>query len=301
MPAALSWLLRVVLFLLGTAVTFLPRRTELWLGPRLGRWVLLLGGFKRRVAVENIRHCYPELGARGRRRLLERNYEHYGLLFFEYMHFFSPRKGHYRDYILRISKLEGLDHWKRAADKGKGVLFVACHVGFWETLASSGGLAGMPLTVVTKVLQPPWLDAKFTAERLSTGVRAAYHPGSVPTVLRALRKGESVAFMNDQYARPPMGVPVLFFGVKVATLAAVGPLAKRTGAAIVPVSGYRDAEGVSHVVIEPELDLGGALESPERSTQILAAKVETWVRAHPDQWMWIHRRFKRVQGVRPVR
>jgi KDO2-lipid IV(A) lauroyltransferase len=161
-------------------------------------------------------------------------------------------------------------------------------------LAASGGLAGMPLTVVTTVLKPAWLDKQITKARLSTGVRAAYHPGSVPAVLRALRKGESVAFMNDQYARPPMGVRVRFFGVMVDTLAAVGPLAKRTGAAIVPASAYRDAQGVSHVVIEPELDLGESLDSPEKSTQALASKVESWVRARPEQWLWIHRRFKNV-------
>jgi KDO2-lipid IV(A) lauroyltransferase len=98
----------------------------------------------------------------------------------------------------------------------------------------------------------------------------------------------------DQYASPPMGVPARFFGVEVDTLAAVGPLAQRTGAAVVPVSTVRDAEGIVHVRIEPELELGEALEDPAKVTQILASKVEAWIRATPEQWLWAHRRFKHV-------
>lgn len=285
------WLL---LSALGLLVSFLPRRAELWLGPRLGRLVLGLGGFKHLIVRENIRRCFPELGAQARQALLERNFEHYGNLFFEFLHFFSPLPGHYRGYALRNSKLEGREHWERASDKGKGVIFVSCHVGFWEMLAAAGGLAGFPLTVVTTVLEPRWLDRKMTACRLSTNVRAACHPGSIPAVLKALRRGESVAFMNDQYARPPMGIPVPFFGVKVHTLGAVAPLAQRTGAAIVPVSCYREADGVSRVVVEPELELGPALADPEKATEIIAAVVERWVRRRPEQWLWLHRRFKNV-------
>jgi KDO2-lipid IV(A) lauroyltransferase len=74
----------------------------------------------------------------------------------------------------------------------------------------------------------------------------------------------------------------------------VAPIAQRTGAAIVPVSCYRDEAGVSVVIVEPELDLGAALSDNEKATAILSAKVETWVRRHPDQWLWIHRRFKNV-------
>jgi len=294
MSFPLSALLWLVLTAAGLAVSFLPRKAELWLGPRLGRLVLRLGGFKRRTAFDNIRRCLPELGPDGWDALLKRNHEHYGTLFLEFLHFFSPRPGHYERYASRISRLEGYEHWKKASDKGKGVLFVSCHVGFWEMLAAAGALADMPLTVVTTVLKPAWLDRKITACRRSTGVRAAYHPGSIPTVLRALRKGESVAFMNDQYSKPPMGVEVPFFGVKVGTLAAVAPLAQRTGAAIVPVSCFRDKDGIVRVVVEPELELGTDLEDTEKATGVLAATVEGWVRAHPEQWLWIHRRFKNV-------
>lgn len=264
------------------------------LGRALGRVVLGLGGFRRKIALENISRCFPELGPEGWQTLLERNFEHYGILAFEFLHYFSPFPGHYRAYAKRISNLEGFEHWKKAHDKGKGVLFVTSHVGPWEITAAAGGLAGFIPTVVTTVVKPRWLHDKLTAGRRSCDVRAAYHPGSIPAILKALRRKESVGFMNDQYAHPPMGRAVPFFGVKVDTLAAVAPLAQRTGAAIVPISCYRDPDGVVRVVAEPELELGEILTDTEKATGILAAKVESWVRRHPDQWLWIHRRFKNV-------
>ena len=271
-----------------------PRSVEIRLGSAFGRAVLALGGFRRKIALDNIRHCFPELGPAGWEQLLRKNFEHYGILFFEFLHFFTPLPGHFRGYAERISRLEGFENWKKAHDKGNGVLFVASHVGFWEMLAAAGGLAGMNPTVVTTVIKPRWLHERITACRRSTGVRHAFHPGSASAVLQALRGGESVAFMNDQYSHRPIGMPVTLFGVKVDTLAAVAPMARRTGAAVLPVSSFRDDQGFVRVIIEPELELGDAVENAEETTQIIAAKVEGWVRRHPEQWLWIHRRFKNV-------
>lgn len=294
MAALLSWALWALLSALGLAAAALPRRAELALGGLFGRAALALGLFKDRVAAENIRRALPELSAAARRDLLARNYEHMGRLFFEYLHFFAPLPGHYRRYAEANSRLDGLEHWEAARAKGKGALIVSLHLGWWEMQAASGGLAGMPLTVVTKALKPDWLHRLMTERRLSTGVRAALHPGSMPAIMRALRKGEAVAFMNDQYARPPMGLKVRFFGVEVDTLAAVGPLAKRTGAAILPATSYRDEHGVTRVTLSPELDLGADADDPVRATQALAAVVERAVRERPEQWLWLHRRFKNV-------
>ncbi|MBI3553621.1 MAG: lysophospholipid acyltransferase family protein [Elusimicrobia bacterium] len=277
---------------LGLAVSFLPRWAEMKLGPLLGRAAALFGLFKNRIALANIMLALPELGPKGARRLMELNTEHMGTLFFEYVHLFSPIPGHFRRYIAKNSVLEGVEHWRAARAKGKGVIFFCPHLGFWETMAASAGLAGLEPVIVTKVLKPGWLDAKITACRSSTGTTAAYHPGSITTLLRTLRKGGSICFMNDQYARPPMGLPVNFFGRKVDTLSAVASLAKRTGAAVVPAYGYRDSAGVNRIVIEPELDLGTDLEDIAGATQVVAARVEKWVRRRPEQWLWIHRRFK---------
>ncbi len=284
---------------LGLSVMVLPRRAELVLGRALGRFGLRFCLFKNKLAAEHIGLCYPDKCVAERADLLRANYEHMGVLFFEYLHLFSPVAGHFARYIERVSRLEGYENWKRAHDKGRGVLVFSSHMAFWEASAAATGLAGIKPTIVTTVLKPRWLNERITAARASCGVSAAYHPGSMPDILRALRAGGTVAFMNDQYARPPMGVPVVFFGALVDTLGAVGPLANRLEAPIVPVSVHRDADGVEVVTIEPELDLGEALYDGEAATQAIASHVEGWVRRDPAQWLWIHRRFKNAVWENP--
>lgn len=290
----LSALLRVVLFVVGFLVTLLPRRLELAVGPVFGRFLLTIGPRRRDVAAENLRRCLPRLSPAEREKLLRQNYEHYGVLALEILHLFSPLPGHYRRYAQRTSRLEGFENWKKANDLGRGVLFVSSHLGNWELMVAAGALAGMPLTMVTKYNKPEWLHKKIEASRLSVGVRGAYEPRPLPLIMRALRNKESVGFVMDQYAGPPIGIPVQFFGVKVGTLAAVGTLANRTGAAIIPVKTFRDEQGIVHVCMEPMIDVSEFAADEEKTTALLAGKVEDWVRQYPNQWLWVHRRFKNV-------
>lgn len=298
MPAWQSAPLWFLMNLCGAVSTLRPRRAEILIGPILGRLLLALDPKRWRIAEENIERCLPDLDRDARWELIKANYRHYGVLAFELMHLFSPLKGHYRRYMERISVLEGCENWKRASDKGKGVIFASSHLGNWEVMAAAGGLAGMKLTIVTRRLKPEWLLRRVEAARLSVGVKAAYQPRTLPAVLRALRSGESVGFVIDQYASPPMGMPAVFFNTRVDTLAAVGPLVERTGAAVVPVTTWRDPEGIVHVRVEPELELGESAKDPAAVTQILASKVEAWVRERPEQWLWVHRRFKNL-GTSP--
>ncbi len=293
--SGLLWLpARALLFLTAWAASFLPREAELRLGCCLGRMILRSGLFRKGIVEENMRRCLPELSQSKRRDLLGLNFEHYGVLFFEYLHLLSPIEGHYREYARRWTRVDGLEHWRRAKEKGKGVIVLTSHVGVWELAAAGVGVLGVPLTFVTRRAKPPWFNRILENARLSVGGSAAYHPGSMPAILRALRRKETVGFMMDQYAPPPMGMRVRFFGVRVDTLAAIAPLALRTGAAIVPAVSRRRHDGTVHIHFEPELDLGPLLPDTEKATEAMAAVVEGWVRENPVQWLWLHRRFKNV-------
>lgn len=296
-----SFAVRAVLETLATAVSFIPRSWELALGPVLGRLGYLFDRKRRRIADENIRRCLPELGAARRTMLLRENFEHYGVLFFELLHIYSPFPGHYRRYVRSTTSLEGFEHWKRAHDKGKGVLFVSAHLANWELMAGAGAMNGIPLTIVTRRLKPEWVRLKMEEARRSVDYGCFYNSDNPSRkILGALRKGESVGFVMDQYAPPPMSVRVPFFGTPIDTLAAVGIFAERTGAAIIPVYQRRDSDGLVHIVIEPELNLGEARKNPMASTAILTAKTEEWILRNPTQWLWVHRRFKNV-GPLPER
>jgi KDO2-lipid IV(A) lauroyltransferase len=260
----------------------------------LGAFLLRVDWKRRKIALENMRRCLPKLDSRGRQRLLRENYAHYGILALEILHLFSPIQGHYRAYIKRISSFEGLERWRKVHELGKGVLIVSGHMANWEAMAGSGSMLGIPIMMVTRHLKPEWLHKKIEAQRRSVDVRCVYPPRTMPSIMKALRKGESVGLVMDQYAPPPMGVPVPFFGTRVDTLAAVGTLAQRTGAGIVFCTQERDALGVVHVVISEPFELGQAIEDPVKATELLVKRIEDMIRKNPTQWLWVHRRFKNL-------
>ena len=261
------------------------------LGGFLGRFALLFNTRHKRVAIENIERCLPELTAQERRLLLRANYEHYGRMVLELAHMFTPLPGHFHAYVLRNVKIEGYEHWEKAKARGKGVLFLGSHIANWEFAASVGAIKDIPITIVTRRLKPAWLHAWMEKVRLSVGVRATYQPRTIPTVMKALRDNGAVVFVMDQYMSPPMGEPMRLFGVRVHTLAAIAPLARRTGAAILPVLPKREPDGRVRIIIEPEIALS---DDDKADNQRLADHVEGWMRAAPDQALWAHRRFKDV-------
>lgn len=261
------------------------------LGAFLGRIALAFNTRHVRVARENLERCFPELTGERRRDLLKENYEHYGRMVLELAHMFAPIPGHFRAYVQRHVSIEGFENWEKAKARGKGVLFLGSHIANWEFAASIGAIKDMPVTIVTRRLKPAWLHDWMERTRLSVGVRAAYQPRTIPTVMKALRDNGGVVFVMDQYMSPPMGEPMRLFGVKAWTLAAVAPLARRTGAAILPVLPKREPDGRVRIIIEPEIPL---TDDDKADNQRLAARVEEWMRAVPGQALWAHRRFKDV-------
>ena len=114
-------------------------------------------------------------------------------------------------------------------------------------------------------------------------------------MLKALRRGESVGFAMDQYMPPPMGSPAPFFGTMVDSLAAVGSLAARTGAAVVPATQKRMPDGTIRIILSPPLDLKDVLDDPACANARLLRVIEDMIRGNPSQWLWIHRRFKNLR------
>jgi KDO2-lipid IV(A) lauroyltransferase len=284
MNPVLALFLRLPTHGLGLLVFLLPRRAELALGRLLGRLALAADRKRPAIARENLRNCLPELSAAEREALLRANYEHYGMLVLELGHMLTPVPGHWLSYVRRWTRVEGFD-------RGKGTLFFGAHLANWELMACGGAQAGVPITMATRHLKPAWLDRWMQDARLAAGVRCVYQPRTMPAVMKALRAGAAIGFVLDQYMVPPMGQKLKFFGVTVDTLAVVAPLARRTGAGVVPVRQRRDPGGVIVLTFEPEVPLEG---TDEEFNQLCVDRVEAWIRERPSEWLWAHRRFKHV-------
>jgi KDO2-lipid IV(A) lauroyltransferase len=287
----LAVLLRIPLHGLGLFVAVLPRSWECALGRAAGRLALAVDGKRRAIAEDNIRRCFPELGPAGWNKILRANAEHYGVLALEIAHMCTPISGHWRAYVERTTRTEGIENWEKAHARGKGELFVSAHLANWEFAAAAGAIRGMKVMIVTRNTKPKWLHDWLEKVRATTGVTCAYQPRTVPAVMKCLRNGEGVVFVLDQYMVPPMGQPLRFFGVVVDTLAVVAPLSRRTGAAILPVRQIRGKNGIVRIIVEPEMALG---DDDVADNQRIIDHIEAWIRDIPGQWLWVHRRFKHV-------
>lgn len=204
--------------------------------------------------------------------------------------------GPLRHFIKNESELLGVEHWQEAIAQGKGALFLSSHVGNWEVMSGTGAMKGkMDLLIVTKRLKPEWLHHAIEKGRLACGYRGTYEPRTMKDILAQLKKKLTVGFVLDQYAGPPVGIRVPFFGVPVGTHSVVALVAKRSGAPVLPVVNYRLPDGRFRVIIEPPLEWI-ANGDPEKeialNTAHYTAVIERHVKTYPKQWLWTHHRFK---------
>jgi KDO2-lipid IV(A) lauroyltransferase len=256
---------------------------------RLGR---LLGAIwfealpiRRRVALDNVGLALPELPRRQRRLIAARAFQHVATTVLELL--WLGRRHHRA--LERAVDVEGLEEYRRIRDAGRGVVAVTAHLGNWDILACSQALAGVPLNVVTKELGAPGLSRLWMERRRDAGVSLVPARGSALALLRALRRGEVVGLIVDQ--RTPAGeggALVPFFGRPAWTTLAPHVLAARTGAALLPVWSSRRRDGTHLVRIGPEIALA---PTPEATMAAINGLVERWIRWHPDQWLWHHRRW----------
>lgn len=252
---------------------------------------LRIARIRRKIADQNLLLAFPQEGAVGkeyRRHILVRSYRHLARLSFEILMLLGPMELFVRT---RVS-VRGFENWIKANEKGKGVIFLSGHVGNWEIMLATGGVMNTDLLIVTKRLKPRWLHRAIESGRLRCGVQATYEPQTFKQVLSHLKKNGTVGFVMDQYAGPPIGIRVPFFGVPVGTSAVVSTVVKRTGAAVLPVVIYREKDGGFVLEVRPALSWIEGDEELALNTAQYASILEQDVRAHPEQWLWIHRRFK---------
>jgi len=269
----------------------LPRRALLALGSATGA---LLGRLDRRhtaTARENLAAALGESTSPAEReRIVRACWRHFGRIAFDALMF--PRLD--ADALGSILRVEGIEHARTALARGRGVLVFSAHWGHWEAGAYAMGLLGVPFAIITRPLDNPLLERRLAGLRRGTGNLIIPKRRAVRETIRALGEGTAVAILIDQDARED-GVFVPFFGRPAATTPTLALLALRTGAPIVPVFARVESDGTITVRVEPALD---ARPSDDRAADVLrltaacTAIVERHVRRDPEQWLWMHRRWK---------
>ena len=196
---------------------------------------------------------------------------------------------------------EGYEHLLAARARGKGVLVVSAHFGPWELLPPVWALRTDPANVVARPLDNPRLDDLLTAWRERGGTRMIRKRDAVHAILQALRRGETAAILIDQHISEREGAVVPFFGRPASTASAPALIALRSGAAVLPVAIVRQPErGRYRIRIGAEIPVrrSGDLKADlVENTARFTAAIEAMIREQPEQWFWVHRRWKTRQPV----
>jgi KDO2-lipid IV(A) lauroyltransferase len=244
----------------------------------------------RRVAETNLATAFPKKSAEDRQVITRAMFVHFGRLLLELLKFSTLDPPRMRARL----EFEGRERAELAYAQGKGVLFVTGHFGFWEIHAIGHGLEVQPIGVLARALDNPYLNTLLEQVRGSSGNFVIYRHGAVRKVLRALAAGQGVAMLIDQHMHSPDAIYVDFFERPAATTSMLAALALRTGAPVVPVfalplPGGRYRLIYEHAVSPPDQDSPDAVrEFTQRCTDVL----EMYVRRHPSQWLWMHRRWR---------
>jgi KDO2-lipid IV(A) lauroyltransferase len=273
------------------AARLLPRRALLALGSGAGRLGFALDGLHRRIAIENLRMVHgPSLSEAEASKITKGCWRHFGRILLDALAF--PRLS--AASVGPVVQYEGLEHIRAAYARGKGVILFSAHYGHWELVALMQGYLGMPLALVARPLDNPYLERMLGRLRSGSGNVIIHKRNAVREMLKAIRKGIGVAIVIDQDARD-VGVFVPFLGRLASTTPTLALLALRTGAAVVPVFSVPGSGGAWKVVYGAEVsvrDTGDHDADVLRLTAECTVIVETWVRRHPELWLWMHRRWK---------
>lgn len=203
-----------------------------------------------------------------------------------------------REEIVSRVEIEGAEHVREAIAQGHGVIYLGSHLGNWEWMNAAHAAFGFPTHAVARPLDNPYLDRFINRLRIRFGshVISSKSPGVIREILKALHRGEGVGFLMDQSVIGDRGVFVDFFGKPAYTHKVVALMAQRTGAPVIPMFMTRREEGKHRLVYEKPLELmttGNRDQDVKANTQRMTKTIEDWVRAHPEQWLWMHDRWRR--------
>jgi KDO2-lipid IV(A) lauroyltransferase len=279
-------------WLLVRGLGILPRGVARAIGALVGSLAFTLFGRLRRVGLQNLSLAYPTWTAQQRQAALKTVYRNLGYQLAE----FCLMSGYTAMQASRFVEYEGLERYLAARARGKGVLVVTGHLGAWELSSFYHSLVGYPMGLVIRRLDNPLVDAFVNRIRCLHGNRVIHKDDFARGLIASMRAGETVGILMDTNMTPPQGIFVPYFGVDACTGAGLARIALKTDAAVLPGFLLWDEARRKYVLRFGEcmelLRTGNADADIRANTAAFTRAIEDAVRRNPEQWLWMHRRWK---------
>jgi len=272
----------------------LPRRLAVASGRGVGRLAYRFAGGLRRTGRRNLELAFPDIEAGERERILRGSFMSLGRLLGEFSQF--PR--HTPETLREVVEYDAEDVklLDVARERGRGVIFLTSHLGAWELLCFAHSALYNPLSFLVRPIDNPLIEDLIERRRTRFGNQPIDKKAAALTAMRLLRKNGTLGILADLNTQPREGVFVPFFGHLACTTAGVATLALRTDATVIPCCAPWDEERGRFVFRGgPVLELvrtGDQERDVELNTANFTAAIERQVRAYPEQWLWIHKRWK---------
>lgn len=284
-------LLYIIFLMFYYFIRLMPQRMGRYLGILLGNCFYLLLKTRREIAEKNLSLAFgDDLSHRAIRELCKKVFQHLGLLIVEIVLLYQLNK----DTLPQHISIQGEEKLKKAFAQKKGIIIYSAHLGNWEWMASAIALLGYPLYVVVTRQKNRHFDSFINDVRRGKGWHIVFKDFSLKQSFKVLKNGQCLGLLSDQHGGRH-GWQIDFFGKKTSTFTGAVKLAQRTGAFIVPSFMVRKGWIKHHLIFKEPLQV------PKEASQIelqkiledLTKQTEDMIREHPNQWLWLHRRWKR--------
>lgn len=282
------WAVRLLLGALGA----LPRAAAVALGRFTGRLAYALAGKLRRTGERNLEIAFPEKSSAERERILRNSFVSLGRQLGEFSQF--PRAT--PESLRALVEYDGIEILHEAERRGRGIIFLTPHLGAWEVLSFAHSALFNPISFMVRRLDNPRVEELTDRIRSRFGNRSIDKKSAARAALKLLREGGTLGILADLNTHPHEGVFVPFFDRLACTTGGIAVLALRTGASVIPVCAPWHEEKKRYVFHgSPIIELvrtGDHERDVEVNTALFTAAVEAQIREFPDQWLWIHKRWK---------
>lgn len=281
--------------LLGSFLVLMPRSWVRASGAWLGFLWWDVFGFRKEIVRKNIDIAFPQISAQEKEAIGRSSVYLLGHNFSEFLMIpgITPK------WVAKNVVFEGWENVEKARALNKGLFFLSLHLGHGDISANAIAMKGVEIHIISKRFKTKWFDDLWFAIRGAQGVKYidAHGPNNAFEILKALKRNSGLVFVLDQFMGKPYGIETSFFGRKTGTAYGLALFVHKTKAPVLPIYTFEGKDGKIHIVFEPPLDTASLVtddkdQTIKSLTQAFNDKLEQIVRQHPEQWMWVHRRWK---------